>query len=43
MGTDGYPFKELGDYYCIGGGQDRDFKATDIEIYGAKTKDNSNP
>ena len=43
MGTDGYPIKDKYDHYLIGGSQNRLFKSTAIEIFGVKTKDDSNP
>jgi hypothetical protein len=43
VGTDGYPEKDRYEMYSIGGGQDGFFKATAIEFYGVKKRDDSNP
>jgi len=40
LGTDGYPIKNQQGHYCIAGGQDHEFKATGLEIYGIKERKN---
>ena len=38
VGNDGYPKKNEGYFYYIGGGKDGYFKAIAIEFYGVKTQ-----
>ncbi len=40
QGSDGYPIKDQQGHYCIAGGQDHEFKATALEIYGIKERRN---